>query len=101
MTEKRGTVRPRASDPVTLKAAEEALAAAWRGDLDTHRLATSDPTQSLLRLCVNYRPRDARTKAVEPGIITAVTDKMVLVRYWGEHNSKPTTPECLTWAYPS
>jgi len=101
MTEKRGTVRARASDPVTLQAAAEALAAAWRGDLDTHRLATTDPADSLLRLCVNYKPRDARTKAVEPGVITAVTDKMVLVRYWGEKSVKATTPECLTWAYPS
>ena len=101
MTEKRGAIRPRASNPVTLADAEEALAAAWRGDLDTHRLATVDPAESLLRLCVNYRPRDARTKSVEPGIIVAVSDKMVFVRYWGERNPKATTPECLTWAYPS
>lgn len=101
MTDKRGTVRPRASEPVTLADAEEALAAAWRGDLDTHRLSTTDPADSLLRLCVNYRPKDARTAAVEPGVITAVSDKMVFVRYWGERSVKATRPDCLTWAFPS
>jgi len=83
MSEKRGSIHAIASPTVTIEEAQEALDAAIP-----------------LRLCVNYRPRDARTGAVEAGVITAVGTELILVRYWGERESKATTPECLTWAYP-
>ena len=93
MTGKRGTVYAIDADTLTIETAMEALGAAVFDD--QRKLA-----DRLLRLCVNYRPRGARTTAIEVGVITGVNDRFVFVRYWGQAESKATAPDCLTWAYP-
>lgn len=82
------------SPNVTLESATAAVTAAGEA------IDRSDPLGALLRLCVNYRPHNARAERVEVGVITGVRGDMVFVRYWGERSSKATIPECLTWAYP-
>ena len=94
MTGSRGT-KAISSKQLTIKSATDAVIAAGEA------IDRGDPLAALLRLCVNYKPRDGRSNSFEAGVITGVQGQFVMVRYWGERSTKATTPECLTWAYPA